>query len=293
MQMFRQPVKKAFQGDRVGICVTQFDPKNLERGFVCTPGFLPTLFGVILIVKKISYFKGSCSNKSKFHITVGYETVMAKMQFFNSSNSDLTNNDSFNFNLEYNFQEELTDDIKNPDTTQFVFLDFEQPIICQKDALVIGSKLDIDININTCRLAFYGKILHPFSSKDFRETCLPNLKVFKMKKKEGVIERMTDDYSVIARSIFKKETRLELFNNMKVTLSTGEAGRIEGSFGQSGKIKIRIPNGLDALTKERLSNKKKGKQKLIEDASSEGELIKVYLYFKKYIYDGTNKMIQN
>ena len=33
------------QGDRVGICVTQFDPKQVERCLVATPGHLPTLEG--------------------------------------------------------------------------------------------------------------------------------------------------------------------------------------------------------------------------------------------------------
>jgi selenocysteine-specific elongation factor len=35
MQMFRKPVDKAIQGDRIGLCVTQFDPDKLERGLVC------------------------------------------------------------------------------------------------------------------------------------------------------------------------------------------------------------------------------------------------------------------
>jgi selenocysteine-specific elongation factor len=34
--MFRKPIDKAIQGDRIGICVTQFDPDKLERGLVCT-----------------------------------------------------------------------------------------------------------------------------------------------------------------------------------------------------------------------------------------------------------------
>ena len=33
MQRFKQPSLAAMQGDRVGICVTQFDPALLERGF--------------------------------------------------------------------------------------------------------------------------------------------------------------------------------------------------------------------------------------------------------------------
>lgn len=52
---------------------------------------------------------------------------------------------------------------------------------------------------------------------------------------------MTDDYTVIGKNLFKKETNLQLFVGLKVTLSSGETGVIEGSFGQSGKIKIRVP----------------------------------------------------
>lgn len=53
--------------------------------------------------------------------------------------------------------------------------------------------------------------------------------------------QVTDDYSVIGRNLFKKETNLQLFVGLKVTLSTGESGVIEGGFGQSGKFKIRVP----------------------------------------------------
>lgn len=53
--------------------------------------------------------------------------------------------------------------------------------------------------------------------------------------------QVADDYTVIGRSLFKKETNLQLFLGLKVTLSTGETGVIEGGFGQSGKFKIRVP----------------------------------------------------
>ncbi len=58
--------------------------------------------------------------------------------------------------------------------------------------------------------------------------------------------QVTDDYTVIGRNLFKKETNLQLFVGLKVTLSTGETGIIEGGFGQSGKFKIRVP-GKDRL----------------------------------------------
>ncbi len=64
MQMFRKPVQKAkqvyrtnnswnisfylsykLQGDRVGICVTQFDAKTIERCLISNPNALPTIYG--------------------------------------------------------------------------------------------------------------------------------------------------------------------------------------------------------------------------------------------------------
>jgi hypothetical protein len=51
---------------------------------------------------------------------------------------------------------------------------------------------------------------------------------------------MTSSCEVIGKNLVKKETNVQPFINLKVTLSTGEIGIIEGSFGQSGKIKIRF-----------------------------------------------------
>uniref|UniRef100_H2YEH9 Tr-type G domain-containing protein n=1 Tax=Ciona savignyi TaxID=51511 RepID=H2YEH9_CIOSA len=48
IQMFRKPTSSVKQGDRAGLCVTQFDPKLLERGLVCSPGTLPTLYAAIV-----------------------------------------------------------------------------------------------------------------------------------------------------------------------------------------------------------------------------------------------------
>lgn len=53
--------------------------------------------------------------------------------------------------------------------------------------------------------------------------------------------QVIDDYNVIGRSLFKKETNIQLFVGLKVYLSTGELGVIDSAFGQSGKFKIHIP----------------------------------------------------
>lgn len=135
-----------------------------------------------------------------------------------------------------------------------------QSVLCVNDSLVIGSKLDADIHLNQCRIAFYGRVLHSFVNKDFKEvqtlqvgtasktsqsisagTHLTSIKVYKNKCKTGVVERRHDETTVIGKSLFKKETNIDLFVGMKVNLSTGDNGYIEASFGQSGKFKVRIP----------------------------------------------------
>ena len=75
----------------MGICVTQFDPKQVERCLVASPGYLPTLGGEgtsvlyhdnflnfsmyvagIVRVQKVSYHKFPCTTGAKFH---GIHTV--------------------------------------------------------------------------------------------------------------------------------------------------------------------------------------------------------------------------
>lgn len=324
MQMFRVPVTEASQGDRVGICVTQFDPKLLERGLVCSPSTIPTIFAAIISVKHIPYYKGTITSKSKFHITIGHETVMGKLQVFGlppgQSVDPPQDSKSFDMSREYVFQEAIMEqsshsaksaDKEREDTEsnpvpnqQWLFIEFEKPVTCPEHSLVIGSRLDTDIHLNVCRIAFHGQLLVPVMDKNYTETFLPQLKVYKTKTREGVVERMADEYSVIAHSLFKKETNIQTFVGMKIRLTTGEEGMIEGAFGQSGKVKIRIPSGLSADTIPKLSSggkKRGGKNKGAAIASPEvtGDsveqlttAVKVILEFKRYSYDPQKKMIQ-
>ncbi|XP_004068536.1 selenocysteine-specific elongation factor isoform X1 [Oryzias latipes] len=311
VQMFRKPVSGAAQGDRVGVCVTQFDPKLLERGVVCTPGSLRTLFAAVISVRKIGYFKGSLATRAKFHITVGHETVMARVSFFGLPPSDSQTTPSelspleapFNLDREYLHQDEYVSSQGDggPEPEQWALLEFERPVTCPALCLVIGSKLDTDIHANTCRLAFQGRLLQGFEDKHYAETSLPRLRIYKTKQKEGQVERVTDDYTVIGRSLFKKETNLQLFVGLKVTLSTGESGVIEGGFGQSGKFKIHIQEGLNPETKQLFSSasKKKGKSSskgaaaVEEEPKAESQPVSVLLRFKRYVFDPQKKMIQS
>lgn len=321
VQMFRKPVSGAKQGDRVGVCVTQFDPKLLERGVVCTPGSLRTLYAAVMSVRKIGYFKGSLATRAKFHITVGHETVMAKVTFFGLPPPAAPEEPAcdaggpppplppeppsletpFTLDREYFYQEEYRAGGGGgggaAEAEQWALLEFERPVTCPSPCLVIGSKLDTDIHANACRLAFHGRLLLGFEDKSYGETALPRLRIYKTKHKEGQVERVADDYTVIGRSLFKKETNLQLFLGLKVTLSTGETGVIEGGFGQSGKFKIRVPEGLRPETKSLLSSasKKKGKGggKGEEEPKTESQHININLHFKRYVFDPHKKMTQS
>jgi len=62
--------------------------------------------------------------------------------------------------------------------------------------------------------------------------------------KEGIVERQTDELTLVCRGLFKKESKVDAFVGLKVALSTGESGVIESGFGQSGKFKVRIPGNV-------------------------------------------------
>lgn len=207
MQMFHTPVTYAMQGDRVGICVTQFDPKLLERGLICTPESLHTIHAAIISLKKIQYFRGALQTKAKFHITVGHETVMGRVMFFSPAPADFNEEikeNVFDFEKDYLYQEEYLSKDSNSENKendqagevqlpkqQWALLEFEKPVTCPKLCLVIGSKLDTDIHANTCRLAFHGVLLQGMEDKNYAETFLPKLKVYKLKHKEGQVERVS------------------------------------------------------------------------------------------------------
>ncbi|NP_001424741.1 selenocysteine-specific elongation factor isoform 5 [Homo sapiens] len=326
MQMFHMPITSAMQGDRLGICVTQFDPKLLERGLVCAPESLHTVHAALISVEKIPYFRGPLQTKAKFHITVGHETVMGRLMFFSPAPDNFDQEpilDSFNFSQEYLFQEQYLSKDLTPAVTdndeadkkagqateghcprqQWALVEFEKPVTCPRLCLVIGSRLDADIHTNTCRLAFHGILLHGLEDRNYADSFLPRLKVYKLKHKHGLVERAMDDYSVIGRSLFKKETNIQLFVGLKVHLSTGELGIIDSAFGQSGKFKIHIPGGLSPESKKILTPalKKRARagrgeatrQEESAERSEPSQHVVLSLTFKRYVFDTHKRMVQS
>lgn len=289
MQMFKKPVNEAIQGDRIAICVTQFDPKLLERGFICTPNLIKTAFAFVARISRIKYYKESIKSKSKLHITLMHETVMGVITLFNrpinSETEQAANKDeSFDTFQEYEYLEELNGDTKIREV--FALIQLQGTIAATSNSLLIASKLDTDINSNSCRIAFSGHVEKIFTNKDYVEKELREVKVFKMKSKEGIVERYTHQDEVIVRNLFKKETKLELFNGLKVKLSSGEEGIIDGSFGQSGKIKVRVPNGIQDFEAKSKGKKKENK------TNGNQDVVKVTLNFKRFMFEKNKKIIQ-
>lgn len=294
MQIYRKNVERSEAGDRVAVCVTQFDPKLLERGIACSPGLLCPALAVITSIQRVKYFKAQILSKAKFHITIGHETVIGKLTIFcDPRAADMK---GFNFEDEYLYCSSLNDpsqEESQPSGHQFALIEFEKPIFIVPDSLFISSKLDMDVNSNSCRIAFYGKVLETFSDKNYTQTMLPKLKIYKNKYKIGILDRVVNEREVVCKDMFKKETRLDLFTGLKVVLDTGENGVINGCFGQSGKIRVSIPQGLlpDTITKVGLKKSKKNKSE--NNESTVKDIIRIELKFKQYIYDSEKKIVQS
>lgn len=246
MQMFRRPVNTAEEGDRLGICVPQLDPKQLERGLICHPNYVSVMWAAIVRVHRIKYFKGKIRSKDKFHISIGHETVMATLSVFKAPYSD-KKMDSFDLTADYEANEELQEDENN-----FMLLQFERPILAPPYSLVIGSRLEMDITQHACRLAFWGRIAVQIADKNYEKSFLSQLRVYKIKERKGIVERIVKNDSVIVKNLIKKETNAQAFIGLAVELSSGERGVIESTFGKSGKLNIHVQGKISCKTELRV-----------------------------------------
>jgi selenocysteine-specific elongation factor len=160
---------------------------------------------------------------------------------------------------------------ETPAFATWAVLMFDHPITCPADSLYIASRFDADIHQNTCRLAFHGRLVKAMDLEK-EPDAIKKIKAFKMKQREGTVERVVDAHSVIGKGMFKKETDLSLFAGMRVVTDKGEVGAIDGGFGKSGKYKVYFSKGL---------------------STKDGETVRLYLRFKRYVFDTqAKKMVQ-
>ena len=293
IQIFRKPAQQAMQGDRAGICVTQFDASLLERGLVSSPGLLPNAFAIIIDLKKIRFYKSDIVSGSKFHVSIGHATILSTITLFSEEKlkPDEKTDLPFSLDKEYAYLPILaTSDESSLDSIHvYALVEFDHSAVISCDSKILGSKLDTDVHTSSCRLAFEGQILLPITSEKYKTEILPRLKVFKIKEKAGNVERANNDYELIGKNMFKKETNIHLFDGFKVAMSTplSTTGAIDGPFGQSGKFKIRLSEPLSEEAKSLLGG---GKKKKAEDKVSGSEVVEVRMTFKKYLF--TKKMAQ-
>lgn len=178
LQMFRQSVAVAAQGDRVGIRVNGLDASLVERGMAVTPHSMAFVTQVVVPMHRIAFFQGgSCRTGGKFHATVGHTTVVAVATFFAriSDASEAADGSSaavFDPTWLYEYVEQVeplllssqdSDDNElerhsDSPTAYFALLRFDQPVVCPPGVLVVCSRLDLDPKKVACRLAFHGRV---------------------------------------------------------------------------------------------------------------------------------------
>ncbi len=160
----------------------------------------------------------------------------------------------------------------HPAFATWALLKFDQPITVPGESLYIASRFDADAHQNTCRLAFHGRLVAPID-REKDPDAISRVRAYKVKQREGTIERVQDRNTAIGKGMFKKETDIGLFAGMQVTTSRGEVGEIEGAFGKSGKYKVHFRDGIAP--------------------QEPGETIRLYLRFKRFVHDKEGrKMVQ-
>lgn len=142
---------------------------------------------------------------------------------------------------------------------QWAALLFDSPVLSPVGSLIVGARLDADIHANACRIAFYGRLACPLPPPARpSDHALKALRFFKWKIKTGSIDRIEIDKDgnadgavlLIGKSLFKKDTDMNLFSGLTIYTAAGQSGVIEGAFGKSGKFKATFskPSQLDART---------------------------------------------
>uniref|UniRef100_K3WNJ5 Elongation factor Tu, chloroplastic n=1 Tax=Globisporangium ultimum (strain ATCC 200006 / CBS 805.95 / DAOM BR144) TaxID=431595 RepID=K3WNJ5_GLOUD len=285
MQMFKQSVTSATQGDRVAIRVNGLDASLVERGMAITPHSMPYVTQVVVPVHQIAFFQGTCKSGAKFHATINHTTVVAIATFFSPMHgAKFTTKTQFEPLRLYEYVAQIEpiadansggSDLKAVEegkeiksVSYFALLQFDQPVLCPRDALVICSRLDLDPKKFACRLAFHGHVQAIVTASsdsvaassslkttsagtDYVYASIDSLRIGKVKSREGNVDKVitTKDSSirdVIAHSMFLKDVDWSVYTNAIVLLKTSRRlGKILGPFGKTGKFRVAMLDSTD------------------------------------------------
>lgn len=141
----------------------------------------------------------------------------------------------------------------------WAIIEFQTPVYCPLNSLIIGSRLDTDVQANTCRLAFSGRLVEKFDAgKD-----LHKIRFYARKERAGTVDRLgephkrNDDgkivrYEIYGCDLFRKETNMNDFVGLHLETERGDIGVIQSSFGTSGKFRMYFPQGTTVRNGEKL-----------------------------------------
>eukprot|EP01028_Stygiella_incarcerata_P008007 TRINITY_DN336_c0_g1_i3.p1 TRINITY_DN336_c0_g1~~TRINITY_DN336_c0_g1_i3.p1 ORF type:complete len:588 (+),score=146.47 TRINITY_DN336_c0_g1_i3:1641-3404(+) len=279
IQMFRKPQMSAQTGDRCGISVHGLDASSIERGLVCWPrNAVVQLETIVVSAVKIRFHNRSVESKQKFHVTIGHATVMGTVEFFAPIGSSYAKEHKEINETEEYLAEKMAKEFTMTNDYEYVqvaerpclaVIHLDSPVFAPRSTPYIASRLDTDIHVRSCRLAFSGRVIDDLESPSgpladgtlgdgLTEDASPldALRIIKWKTREGFVDRVIDSRSYVGRGIFKKGSDMSLFQGMRLILAdTGEdAGVIQGSFGTSGKFKVSDP-AVDATTHAKAGTK--------------------------------------
>ena len=185
---------------------------------------------------------------------------------------------------------------------QWAVAQFEEAVTAPVDSLLVGARLDADTHAAACRITLSGRIVVPLHLKSTTSTTsnansnnkgnsgssadptaaasLSQLKVYKLKSREGSIERIEPDgCTAVCKGMFGKDSDLTRFLGMKIFLKGQQQrqGILEGSFGKSGKFKVRFS---EKIVNTGVSTGGKG-----------GPGLAVVLQYKRFVFDTDKRRI--
>ena len=92
-------------------------------------------------------------------------------------------------------------------------------------------------------MGFYGNVLAVLTAENLNKDKI--LRICREKQKVGVVEKILDNYTILIKDLFKKESNINIFIDKPVILkNTNNFGKIESSFGKSGKVKAHFDKGV-------------------------------------------------
>lgn len=235
LQCFHTPVESAVAGERVAVCVSGLEGEKVERGLLCAQTAVVEVSRVVVRVEKVRFYKEEVRNGQSLHISVGHDTLMASCTFFAPATSPPPSSAppaSFDPTQPYQHLPSL------PAKPCFALLTFSQPLFLPSHLSLplIASHLNANYTGKSCRLAFSAHHLHTLANG-------AHLRLYKEKRKEGVVDRVQPNGELIGRGMFDAAEEVSRYTSMQLSVQSAAGvivtGRIEGGFGKGGKFRVR------------------------------------------------------